>query len=171
MCRKCYERFGGYMEDIQYGPDVEMDTRLAAHYDYYRFGSVHTSFRRHGTNMGNLEFLRNDYLPTFERQLRLIWGYLSQEGRQKKGVIDLDRYIAMETAKTALRGATIAVAYGQPRLARYYLREAIRLDTRSVLHSQFWKSVVLGLVPVLGKSIMQKRMKFTKADREQLATS
>jgi len=167
MRRGCYETLGGFKEEIWHGPDVEMDARIASRYDFYHFGSIHTCFRRHGSNMGNLEFLRKDFLAVDSRKKHLAWSYLSPEGRRNLGVEDLDAFIAHDAAQTALGGATVTIGYGRPDLSRFYLREALRLDSRSWRFRQFWKVCILQLVPRIGRWIMESRMKMTDSDRTQ----
>ena len=164
MRRECYERLGKFDETIWHGPDVEMDARIASKYDFYHLGSVHTSFRRHGTNMGNLEYLRNDFLLVDMLKKRKAWGYLSAERRRLLGVEDLDKYIVSNAALTALTGATAMIAYGRPDLTRFYLKEALRLEPRCWRQRQFWKGLVLSLMPGIGRQILQKRMKMSDGD-------
>ena len=166
--RECYEALGGFKEEIWHGPDVEMDARLASRYDFYHFGSIHTCFRRHGCNMGALEFLRNDFLAADMRKKQLAWGCLSPEGRHSLGVEDLDTFIAHEAAQTALGGATVTIGYGRPDLSRFYLKEALRLDPRSWRLRQFWKVCFLLLVPGIGRRVMESRMKISDADRSRV---
>jgi len=83
MHKECYVHLGKFDEQIWHGPDVEMDARLAADYDFYFFGSVHTSFRRHGSNMGNLEYFRKDFLDVDRLKRSKAWGYLSNDGLRK----------------------------------------------------------------------------------------
>lgn len=168
MQRQCYERLGGFNEEIWHGPDTEMDPRLAAYYDYYHCGRVYTSFRRHSTNMARIEFFRKDFLQVQEKKLHLAWSYLSPNVQRCLGIDSLDRYIAAKVARTALTGATIMLTYGQTDLMRYYIRQALRYDPRSWLQRQFWKSVALAIVPGLGKHILQHRLQFSNADRANL---
>jgi glycosyltransferase involved in cell wall biosynthesis len=167
MRRECYETLGGFKEDIWHGPDGEMDARIASRFDFYHFGSIHTCFRRHGSNMGNLEFLRSDFLAVDTRKKHLAWSYLSPEGRHNLGVDDIDVFIARDAAQTALGGATVTIGYGRPDLSRFYLKEALRLDPRSWRLPQFWKACILLLAPSIGRRIMGSRMRITGADRVQ----
>lgn len=168
MRRRCYEEQGGFDREIWFGPDVEMNTRLAACYDFYHFGQVHTSFRRHGSNRGAIEFARQDYLTTYMHSLSLSWGYLSPEGRRRLGVDDLETYIAHNTAVIALTGAIAMVAYGRTGLSRYYLREARRLHPMAWQRPRFWKALALLMMGGLGTRIMQRRMKTIEEDRANL---
>ena len=164
MRRECYEKLGKFNEQIWHGPDVEMDARLASFYDFYLFGDVHTSFRRHGSNMGCLEYLRNDFLDVDMLKKRLTWSYLSPDGLRAMGIIDLEKFLAQNVAQAALTGATITIGYGSPDLSRYYLRKAIRLDSQLWRRGQFWKVLILLLVPSAGTRLMRHRMKVTDLD-------
>ena len=164
--RECYEELGGFNERIWHGPDGEMFTRIASRYDFYHFGDVHTSFRRHGSNMGVLEYLRDDFVEVDMYKKRLTWSCLSPEGRRRLGVEDLDKYIAQDGAQAALTGAFLLVAYGRPALGRSYLKQAIKLDHRCWRHRTFWKALTLLLAPGIGKRIMQRRMKIRGVDRD-----
>lgn len=166
--RECIEKLGGFNEEIWHGPDVEMDARIASRYDFYHFGSVHTCFRRHGSNMGHLEYLREDFLVTDMYKKSLAWGYLSPGGRRRLGVEDIDGFLANDAAQSALTGATVTIAYGRPDLSRYYLKEALRLNPRAWRSRQFWKISVLLLVPGIGRRIMESRMKIHETDRTQV---
>jgi glycosyltransferase involved in cell wall biosynthesis len=166
MRRDCYLELGKYNEQIWHGPDVEMDARLAAHFDFYHFGAVHTSFRRHGSNMGALEYLRRDFLSVDMLKKQLAWSYLSPVARQSLGVYDTDAHVRRNAARAALTGATVTVAYGRPSLALHYLREALRLDHDSWRRAQFWKNIALLLCPPLGKLIMERRMRMNAVDNK-----
>ena len=165
MRRECYEKLGKFNEEIWHGPDGEMFTRIASQYDFYHFGSVHTSFRRHGSNMGSLEYLRKDFLSIDMRKKYLAWSYLSPSGYRRLGVEDLQGYVARNVAQAALTGATVTIAYGRPDLSRFYLGQAVKLDPRSWRQRQFWKVLALLLAPGIGKRIMQFRMRITDVDR------
>jgi glycosyltransferase involved in cell wall biosynthesis len=163
--RVCYEKLGGFDEKIWHGPDMELDVRIAAHYDYYRFGGVHTSFRRHGSNMGNLEYLRNDFLEVdwFKRQKTLE--YLSVAGRRQLGIVDLDAYLKKTAAQVALAGVVSTIMYDRPSLSRFYLRQALRYDPRVWQTKSFWKGVLLNIWPALGRVVMQRRVGVGSTDR------
>jgi glycosyltransferase involved in cell wall biosynthesis len=163
--RECYERLGGVNERIWHGPDGEFFTRLASRYAFYHFGEVHTSFRRHGSNMGVLEYLRDDFLEVDLYKKRLAWSYLSPPGRTRAGVEDLDQYIAQDGARTALGGVLLMVAYGRPALGRFYFRQALKLDNRCWRTRLFWKAAALLLVPSAGKRVMQQRMQIRDVDQ------
>lgn len=167
---KCYDEVGGFNEEIWHGPDVEMDVRLAAHYDYYRFGEVCTSYRRHGTNIGQIEFLRRDYLAVQEKKFNLMLSHLSRKGQRSLGIDDLGRYITVKMAKVALSGVVSTLAYGRADLARYYLGEALRYDARSLLRRRFWKSIFMVVLPGLSRKLIQKRMGFSASDYAHLAS-
>jgi glycosyltransferase involved in cell wall biosynthesis len=162
--RECYERVGGYDERIWQGPDMEMDARLASHFDFYHFGDVHTSFRRHGTNMGQLEYLRDDFLDADAFKRTLTWGYCSPDGLRALGVVDLVQYVRRQVAQSALGGVIIATAYGRSALARRYFSEALRLSPRVCLSGQFWKAASLVMLPWLGRRYLQKRMSIQQGD-------
>jgi glycosyltransferase involved in cell wall biosynthesis len=163
--RACYEEVGKFDEAIWHGPDMEMDARLAARYGFYHFGAIHTSFRRHGSNMGNLEYSREDFLEVDRMKKRQTWGYLSPEGQRKLGVNNLDRYIAHDAAATALNGAIVTLAYGRSRLTRYYLRQAVKFDGRMWRNRRWWLAAALALAPPLGKRVMERRMRLSSTDQ------
>ena len=163
--RACYEEVGKFSEAIWHGPDMEMDVRLAAHYGFYHFGTVHTSFRRHGSNMGNLEYLREDFLEVDRIKKRKTWEYLSPESQRRMGVDDLDRYLATDAAITALNGAIVTLAYGRSRLARYYLRQAVKFDKRMWRNQRWWLAIILSLVPPLGRQVMERRLEVNSNDQ------
>lgn len=169
MRRACYEALGKFDERIWHGPDVEMDARLASKYDFYHFGAVHTSFRRHGTNMGSLEYLRRDFLEVDKLKRRLAWGYLTEAGRQQLGVNDLESFIASTEGQVALSGVINSVAYGRGDLGRFYLREALRYDPACWRRSIFWKALALAAAPGLGQRIMQRRMSIHAEDMHAAA--
>jgi len=162
--RQCYLDLGKFDERIWNGPDVEMDTRLASRYGYYHLGGVHTSFRRHGTNLGVLNYLCRDFLQTNLLLLSLAYGYLSSAGLRQMGIADLDRHVAGLVAGNALNGVPLMIAHGRPGLARYYLREAFRLDPRTWRRARFWKYVPLLALPGVGRRIMQRRLGVTASD-------
>jgi len=168
--KKCFDELGKYDERIWHGPDVEMDARLASGFDFYHFGEVHTSFRRHGSNMGSLEYLRKDFLEVDMLKKRLAWAYLTQAGREKLGVYDLDKYISSNAARAAVTGAIVTVAFGQPKLSRFYLKKSFLLD-HSIWHNpQFFKSLILVIFPHIGKKIMERRMKMNEIDHSTIET-
>ena len=164
MRRECYEKLGKFNEHIWHGPDVEMDARIASVYDFYLFGDIHTSFRRHGSNMGCLEYLRNDFLEVDMLKKRLAWSYLSPDGFRAMGITNLEEFLAQNVAQAALTGATITVGYGRPDLSRYYLRKGIRLDSQLWRRRQFWKVLILLFVPFAGTLFMRHRMGVTDLD-------
>jgi glycosyltransferase involved in cell wall biosynthesis len=168
MRRECYQAAGKFDEQIWHGPDVEMDARLAARYGFYHAGQVCTSFRRHGTNMGNLEYLREDFLEADVHKKRLAWSYLSPAGRARLGVHDLEAHLARGMSGAALLGVSIAVAYGRPWLARRYWRTALARDRSAWRRPQFLKATALLLVPKLGQAVMQRRLKVKAADEQRV---
>ena len=165
MRRMCYEEVGKFDEAIWHGPDMEMDVRLAARFNFYHVGGIHTSFRRHGSNMGNLEYLRDDFLEVDLFKERKIWEYLSPQGRRQLDVGDLDKYLAQDAASTALNGAIVTLAYGRSRLSRHYLRQAIKFNNRMWFSHRWWMAAVLVLMPPLGKQIIGRRMRLGSTDR------
>ncbi len=167
--RECYEELGKFDERIWHGPDGEMFTRLATQYDFYHFGDVHTSFRRHGGNMGVLNYLRDDYLSTDIYKKRACWSYLSPEGRRRLGIEDLDRYATRLGAVTALTGAAAMLAYGRSDLTHHYLGQAVRLDRRSLRAVKFWQVGLLSLLPFAGQWVMRSRLGVREVD-QKLAT-
>jgi len=165
MRRECYERLGKIDEQIWHGPDGEMDARIASQYAYYRFGDVHTSFRRHGSNMGNLEYLRQDFLQVDRFKKRKAWSYLSTKELNQLGIVDLDKYLDHDIARVALNGVIVMVAYGKANMARHYLREAIRIDPAVIREIRFWRGFALCLLPIaIARRVMEKRMKFKLED-------
>jgi glycosyltransferase involved in cell wall biosynthesis len=163
--RECYEKLGTFNEQIWHGPDGEMFTRIASRYDFYHFGGIHTSFRRHGSNMGVFEYLRPDFLTVDMYKKRLTWSYLSPEGLRRLGVEDLDQFITQDGVRAALTGATVTIAYDRADLSRFYLRQALQLDRRAWRHRQFWKALALLSIPSLGTRVMQARMGISDTDR------
>jgi glycosyltransferase involved in cell wall biosynthesis len=168
MKRDCYDRLGGLNEEFWFAPDIEMFTRLATHYDYYYFGGVHTSFRRHGSNSGVLEFLRSDYLPTHLKIHSIAWGYLSTEGRHKLGISDLSRFLCEGAAQTALSGAVWMLAYRKRNAARYYIWKAFELYNKCWRTLRFWKIFVLFNTFGVGEWIARRRTGVTETDLEQM---
>lgn len=168
--RQCYEELGKFDERIWHGPDVEMDSRLASKYNFYHFGSIHTSFRRHGSNMGNLGYLIKDYLEVDRLKKSKAWGYLSPEGLKRFGIDDFDKFINNMGAQVALIGAIATIAYNRPDLSRYYLYNAFRLNSNVWRMTKFWKAVGLNVLPGLGHSIMERRMKISQRDQVQALT-
>lgn len=164
MRKAALDQIGKINEKIWHGPDVEFDTRLASRFDYYKIGKISTSFRRHGTNRGNLEYFRQDYLSNHILKLTLAWGYLSEEGRKKLGIKNLSTVINNNAAQMAIGGAILMVAYGKPELSKYYIKKAIELAPLSVFKLRFWKAMILFLFPRLGQKIMAKRLNVTEQD-------
>lgn len=171
MRRECYETLGKFNDVIWHGPDVEMDARLASKYDYFHFGSVHTSFRRHGTNMGNLEYLRTDFLITDLLKKRLVLSYLSKDAQRGMGIDDADRYLNQTAAQAAIGGAIVMTAHGRPDLTRYYVAQALKLDATCWKQQRFWKALLLLCLPgKLGQTLMERRMQITHSDHSRIRT-
>ena len=164
MRQSALDQVGKINEDIWHGPDVEFDTRLASQFNYYRIGEVCTSFRRHSTNRGNLEFFRKDYLPNHILKMNLAWGHLSDEGREKLGIKKLSSFVDNDAAQMAIAGAISMIAYGKFKLGRFYLRKAIELNPASILKFRFWKALGLNLFPQLGHNIMVRRLNISEQD-------
>jgi glycosyltransferase involved in cell wall biosynthesis len=164
MRRQCYEKMGKFDEKIWHGPDGEMFTRIASRFSFYHFGDVHTSFRRHGSNMGVLEYLRADFLEIDMYKKRLAWSYLSPGGRCRLGIDDLERHITRDGCRSALIGAVVMTAYGRADLSRFYLKQAIKLDRLAWHCPRFWKALVLLLLPRFGRKLMRSRMRITNTD-------
>jgi glycosyltransferase involved in cell wall biosynthesis len=163
--RTCYEELGGFDNKIWHGPDMELDVRIAAHYDYYRFGEVHTSFRRHGSNMGNLEYLRDDFLEVDWYKRHKTLNYLSKYGQQCYGITDLDAHLKKVEAQVAILGANATIMYGRPALSRSYLRQALHYDPLISCTLSFWKGIALNIWPALGQMFMQRRNGVDSTDR------
>ncbi len=166
--RECYEKLGQFNVKIWHGPDGEFFTRLASRYDIYHFGEVRTSFRRHGSNMGVLEYLREDFLEVDMYKKRLTWGYLTQDGQRQLGVEDLEKYIQQDGANTALTGAILMIAYGRSALSRRYLLQALKLNPKVWHSNQFLKGLLLNIVPGLGRRFMEKRLQISQADQAKV---
>lgn len=169
MRRVCYETVGKFDERIWQGPDVEMGPRLASKYDFYHFGEVHSSFRRHGTNQASMNYLRRDFLEVDMLKRRLSWGYLSEAGRQELGVNDLETFVSVTEGQVALRGSINSVAYGRGDLGRFYLREALKYDSSCWRRPTFWKALGLVAAPGLGQRVMQRRMSIDARDLQATA--
>jgi glycosyltransferase involved in cell wall biosynthesis len=173
MRRSCVEKVGKFDERIWHGPDVEMDCRIASTFDFFHLGRVYTSFRRHFTNMGFIEYLREDFLEVDMLKKRRAWSYLSEDGQRALGIADLEKHLLRDCAKAAMTGSMVCMAYGNSRLSRHYLRKAVRLDQSSTLSGTLWKGVALNIVPCLGRKVMRNRMRFEQGDmsRVRLASS
>jgi glycosyltransferase involved in cell wall biosynthesis len=164
--KECYEKLGNFDERIWHGPDVEMDARIASQYDYYFFGEPHTSFRRHGSNMVTLEYLRKDFLEIDILKKKLAYGYLSENGRKELGIRDLEKYVNSNASKAALTGSIAMIAYGKYLLGRYYLSRSLALNKKTIFSFLFIKTLALNLFPVIGEKIMKKRMKMLEIDQQ-----
>ncbi|MCX6053849.1 MAG: glycosyltransferase [Chloroflexi bacterium] len=162
--KECFGVVGKYNEKIWTAPDVEMDTRIVSKYAYYHLGSIFTSFRRHGSNRGNIEFLRTDYLETFELGLRLCWGYLTLDGREKMRIHDLNLFIDKQVSSMALSGSIASIAYSRPDSTKRYLLQALRRDKSVIIKSRFWKGIAALLLPKFSSKIVQKKMSMTLDD-------
>jgi hypothetical protein len=141
-----------------------MDTRIVSKYAYYRFGNIFTSFRRHGSNRGNIEFLRDDYLETFELSLGLCWGYLTPDGRKKMDVYDLDKFLNHQVSGMAISGAIAAITYGRPDLTRKYLQHSLKRDRNILKNPRFWKALIAMIFPAQAQKLMQRKMIMTQDD-------
>jgi glycosyltransferase involved in cell wall biosynthesis len=161
---ECFARLGEFDIAIWHGPDIEMDARLAASYDFYDFGAVHTSFRRHGSNMGLLEYLREDFLAVDMKKKQLAWGYLSEAGRHGLGVQDLGGHLRRDGSRTALTGALASLAYGRRDLAGSYLRQARLLDRGCWRGLFFWKVCAVHATGKLGMRVVQRRLGIRRED-------
>ncbi len=164
MRKSVLDQVGKINEEIWHGPDVEFDTRLASKANYYKIGKVCTSFRRHGTNRGNLEYFRKDYLPIHILKFTLAWSYLSEEGRKRLGISNISSYIKKDTAKMAIGGSILMIAYGKPVLGKFYLKKAIQLYPFSFIGFRYWKALALNLFPSIGQRLMADRLKISEQD-------
>lgn len=164
MQKSVLEKIGKFNEGIWHGPDVEFDARMASRFSYYIIGKVCTSFRRHGTNRGNLEYMRKDFLSNHIWKMKLAWGYLSDHGRKTLGIRNLTTFVNYNAAQTAIGGAIVMVAYGKNDMGRYYLKKAIELNPGSILIFRFWKAFGLNLYPRLGQKLMERRLNISKQD-------
>jgi len=155
---------GGFREDIWHGPDVELDCRIGANHDVFYIGGIHTSFRRHGANMGVLEYLREDFLEADFRKKELAWGFLSERERVKRGVTDVRAHVTRDVSRAALTGATVTVGLGRRDLSRRYLQRALQLAPSVWRERQFWKVLLLLTMGRAGSKLMARRMKITERD-------
>lgn len=165
--KECYDTLGLFDETIWHGPDMEMACRIASRYGYFRFGSPKTSFRRHGSNMGALEYLRQDFLEVDSMKRRKTWSYLSPAGLARMGIPDLENHLGRIRADVAVGGAIVALAYGQSALSRWYLAEARSSDPGIRRNPRYWRARLAGLVPRVGRAVLERRMGITRGDRER----
>jgi glycosyltransferase involved in cell wall biosynthesis len=171
MRRTALSQMGKINEEIWHGPDVEFDARLASKFNYYKIGKVSTSFRRHGTNRGNLEYVRKDYLPVHILKFKLAWSCLSVEGRKKLGIHNLSDYINNNASQMAIGGAIVMIAYGKPDMGKFYLRKAVELNPTSIFRFGYWKAFFLNLFPFWGERIMARRLNISKQDLKTIKDS
>ena len=162
--KRCVEEVGSFNEQIWHGPDVEFDVRIGSRFAVYHSGAVYTSFRRHGANSGNIEFLDTKFIETDLLKFSLAWQYLSKEGALALGVKDVERHVAGTTCAAALNGATVAIAYGRRGLSLYYLRRAFALNAQVVGTARFWKSVLLFAGFPWSSRLMQARLGINRRD-------
>lgn len=167
MRRECYEMLGKFNEALWHGPDMEMNARLATRYDFYHFGKIYTSFRRHGTNMGVLEYMRDDFLKVDMEKKRITLGYLSEAGLRAIGIDDIEAYVQHTAAQASISVATALLAYGRPQISRHYILQARTLSPDILQTSRYWRAVVLNLVPLIGIRVMRRRMAITSEDLER----
>ena len=167
--RECYETMGKYDESIWHGPDMEYDARIVSKYDFYHFGRVYSSFRRHGMNMGILRTLRDDFMQTEIKKRRMTVSYLSAEGRAKLGIHDVDHYVFGHAAQAAVSGSLVMMAFGRFALSRRYLLQALRLSPSSTLRNdRFWRALASNLVPPAGKWMANRHIHITDDDRKRV---
>lgn len=164
--KDCVSKLGRFNEKIWHGPDVEMDTRIAKFYDYFRFGATYTSFRRHGTNMGALEYLREDFLEVDYLKVKMSWSYLSAKALEQHNIRDLDHFVSLYAASSALTGVPITIAYGKTRLGYFYLGQSLKYDFKSILKLRFWKCLAMLLLSKITRSLMLKRMRINENDQK-----
>lgn len=162
--RECYEKLGLFDERIWHGPDIEMDTRIAREYDYFHFGSVCSSFRRHGSNMGAIEYLRCDFLDVDNLKFRKAWGALSTHSLNNLGIEDVDEFVAKITSQSALNGVPITIAYGRYELARWYFKKATQYDKKIWKKSRYWKCFLMLAFPYIVRKIFIKKMNIRSID-------
>jgi glycosyltransferase involved in cell wall biosynthesis len=157
--RECYEKLGLFDERIWHGPDVEFFARIAANYAIYDIGQVKGSFRVHESKAGYLGYLNKGVLNSYMLLLRLTYGYISAEGLYRLGINDLEKFIAEETARYALNGAIVMIAYKNWSLAFHYLYRVIKLIPQWWMWGRFWKTLgLLALLP-LSEHLIRRRMK------------
>lgn len=156
--RACTQELGGYDPAVRDGPDVELCARIASRFDIYDLGAIGGSFRTHPRKWTYLSYLRTERLDQYMLGNRRVWEHLSEAGRRALGVADLDRFIARDGATFALNGALVAIAYGQPALARDYLSRAKGLDPRWWRRRHTWQALVLLGLGGIGARIMRRRM-------------
>ena len=164
--KECVNKLGGFNEKIWHGPDVEMDSRIAKHFDYYRFGSPYTSFRRHGSNMGALEYLREDFLEADYLKVKMAWSYLSKEALASYQIRDLDRFVSSYAAGSALTGVPITIAYGKTRVGYFYLGQSLKFDFKSILKFRFWKCLAMLMTAKITRRLILKRMSIDENDQK-----
>ncbi len=162
--KECYDTVGKIDATIWQGPDMEMDTRIAQKFDYYYIGEPSTSFRRHGTNQGVMNYLRDDFLETDYKKRYLTWGRLSEGGLRQDGIHDLEQHVKHMTAESALTGANAVIGYGRFALSRAYLRHALQYDSSIWQTRRFWKVLALNLLPPVSQYIMRRRMQISDED-------
>jgi glycosyltransferase involved in cell wall biosynthesis len=165
--KRCIDEVGVYDERIWHGPDVEFDVRVGSRFPVYHCGAVYSSFRRHGANSGNLEFLDKTFLETDLLKFSLAWQYLSKQGALALGIRDVKRHIAETTAGAALNGAAAAIAYGRLSLSLYYMRRALELTKRAIHKPRFWKNVLLIVGFPLTCRLMRSRLGIVPRDLVQ----
>jgi hypothetical protein len=141
-----------------------MDPRLGSQFDFYLIGGIHTSFRRHGGNTGEIEMIRPDYLDIDLAKKRLAWSYLSPDGLRDLNICDLDKKLAIDAADTAVNGAIISLIYARFSLSRYYLKRACSLYPQIILKFRFWKALFMNLSPLISKKILARKFKISSLD-------
>lgn len=162
--KECFAQVGGFDEKIWHGPDVEMTTRLAASFGFCHLGQIHTCFRRHGANMGALEYLNTDFLAVDLYKRKRAWGYLSRDALLHIGIRDLASHLHAEHGNVSLSGVMPMIAYGVNDLGRYYLRTALRYDHLIWITPRFWKALLAVSAPFLIRRLLQKRMHVSPFD-------
>lgn len=158
MKRACYEAIGKLDEKIWGGPDVEFIARLSKHYDMYYLGEVLVSMRKHGSNTGTVNFLRQNFLTDDEHDYRAVLSYLSNQKLTELGITDIDQHVRARQAAIALSAAISMLAYGRPDLSRYYLLEAIKRSPRLLGQLRFWRALPLIVLPKIGRLVARRRL-------------
>lgn len=167
MRKVAIDAVGGFDPADWFAPDLNMDTKLAHNFDFYHLGGVHTSFRKHGTNSGVTEFLRSDYLDTYERLLRSAWRRLSAGALNSLGIVDLERHVDSHVARMALAAAAWTTAYGFQAHARVYLRSAVTLNPKLLTSFSYWRLRGVAFCGPLGAWAARTRLRVTAADLER----
>jgi glycosyltransferase involved in cell wall biosynthesis len=165
--RELLDRVGGPREKFWFAPDLEMDARLGSASDYLYFGGMHTSFRRHGTNSGILEFLRRDYVEAYIDLLSAAWAFLGADGVKKLGVSDVRTHVLGQAAELVLGGAAFMVAFDRVAFARHYLEAVRRLAPARSRSTRYMRLKLLSHLGPIGVAVAKRRLGVTRSDQDK----